>query len=417
MKKKWKWLLLVFALAGLGGLFTLALRPSPVKVETALVTRAPLRVTIDAEGKTRVHDRFVLAAPVSGRMARITLQRGDAVESGDLITRIEPLPLPPLDPRQLAQAKAQVAAAQSLEREAAAHVTRVRATCDQARRERERAERLVESGDIARQEFERIRNSEATCQRELEATQFKAKAAAADSEATCQRELEATQFKAKAAAADVEAAQAALIVVQKHESSGPAAPLLVRAPLSGRVLRLLEESERAITAGTPLIELSNPTQLEAVIDVLSTDAVKIKPGARVLIENWGSERTLNARVRLVEPVAFTKVSALGVEEQRVNIIADFNEDPAPLGDGYRIEARIVLWDSENVLQVPTSALFRTDQGWSVFTVENEVLRLRPLETGQRNPFGVEVLQGISQGAVVVLHPTNQLADGLRVTTR
>ncbi len=395
MKKQWKWLLLLLLFAGMGGLLTLALRPAPTKVETAAVKRAPLRVTIDAEGKTRVHDRFVIAAPVTGRMSRLTLHRGDTVTPNAIITRIEPLPLAPLDPRQLAQAKAQVAAAQSVEREAATLVTRVRATCEQARRERERAERLVESGDVARQEFERIRNNETTCL----------------------REVEAAQFKANAAAAEVEAAKAALIAAEKQESHGPSAPVTVRAPLGGRVLRLLEESERVVPAGTPLIELSNPAHLEAVIDVLSTDAVKIKAGAPVLIENWGNARTLHARVRMIEPAAFTKVSALGVEEQRVNVIADFTEDPAPLGDGYRLEARIVLWESEQVLQLPTSALFRTEQGWSVFAVENGLLRLRAIETGQRNPFGVEVLNGIGEGAAVVLHPTNQLSDGLRVVAR
>lgn len=395
MKKRWKWLLWLLLLAGAGGLLALALRPVPTKVETASVKRAPLRVTIDAEGKTRVHDRFVIAAPVTGRMSRLTLHRGDTVEPNGIITRIEPLPLGPLDLRQLAQAKAQVTAAQAVEREAATLVTRVRATCDQARRERERAETLVESGDLARQEFERIRNAETTCL----------------------RDVEAAQFKANAAASEVEVAKAALLAAEKHETTGPSAPVIVRAPLGGRVLRLLEESERVVPAGTPLIELSNPAHLETVIDVLSTDAVKIKPGAAVLIENWGHERTLQARVRLVEPAAFTKVSALGVEEQRVNVIADFTENPAPLGDGYRVEARIVLWESEDVLQLPTSALFRTDQGWSVFTVENGALRLRAIATGHRNPFGVEVLSGVGEGAVVVVHPTNQLSNELRVTTR
>jgi HlyD family secretion protein len=395
MKKQWKWLWLLLLLAGAVGLLTLALRPAPTKVETAQAKRAPLRVTIDAEGKTRVHDRFVIAAPVTGRIARLTLHRGDTVERNTIITRIEPLPLAPLDPRQLAQAQAQVTAAQAIEREAQMLVARTRTTCEQARRERERAERLVESGDLARQEFERIRNAETTCL----------------------REVEATQFKAHAAAAEIEAAKAVLIAAEKQDQSGPGAPVLVRALLGGRVLRLLEESERVVAAGTPLIELSNPAQLEAVIDVLSTDAVKIKPGASVLIENWGDARTLRARVRMVEPAAFTKVSALGVEEQRVNVIADFMEDPAPLGDGYRIEARIVLWESDNVLQIPTSALFRTEQGWSAFGVENGLLHLWALETGHRNPFGVEVLKGIRDGATVVLHPTNQLAAGLRVVTR
>ena len=190
----------------------------------------------------------------------------------------------------------------------------------------------------------------------------------------------------------------------------------MRAPVAGRVLRVLEESERVVPAGTPLVELSNPT-LEIVIDVLSSDAVKIKPGAQVFIEGWGGEHALPARVRLIEPSGFTKVSALGIEEQRVNIIADFVDTEVPLGDGYRVEARIVMWEAADVLKVPLSALFRRGNDWHVFVIEQGCARERPVEIGQRTAYEAELLKGLMEGAAVIVHPSNQVADGVKVVTR
>jgi HlyD family secretion protein len=176
----------------------------------------------------------------------------------------------------------------------------------------------------------------------------------------------------------------------------------------------MEESERVVTAGTPLIELSNTSKLELVVDVLSTDAVEVKPGARVLVDDWGGGTTLEARVRLVEPSAFTKVSALGIEEQRVNVVADFVDSAGPLGDGYRVEAHIVTWEDDDVLKIPTSALFRQGQGWRVFLVEDGEASLREVETGQRTSSEVEVTRGLEEGAEVIIHPSNQISDGARV---
>lgn len=393
--KKWLKILLLIALLAASALAVMvAMRPSPMRVETANIACGALRVTIDAEGKTRVRDRFAVASPVTGRLARIALHRGDQVERNALLARIDPLPLAPLDPRQAAEARARVAAAEHLRHEAEAVVARARADCEQARREFERAEKLVETGDIARQEFERLRTAEQTCR----------------------QQLEAATFKARAVAAEVEVAKAALLAIEQAGQSGQAATVFVHAPVGGRVLRVLEESERVVTAGTPLLELSGQT-LEIVIDVLSVDAVKVQPGAPVWIEGWGGEQPLQARVRLIEPSAFTKVSALGVEEQRVNVIADFTDAVTPLGDGYRIEAQITLWDGQQVLQVPTSALFRKGRGWSVFVVENGLARERKVEIGHRNPAAAEIRSGLAEGATVILHPTNELADGLRVKGR
>ncbi len=394
MKKWLKILLLIAALGAMAFAVMVAMRPSPMMVETATIACGPLRVTIDAEGKTRVRDRFAVASPVTGRLARIELHRGDQVERNALLARIDPLPMAPLDPRQAAEARARVAAAEHLRHEAEAVVAHARADCEQTQRELERAEKLVETGDIARQEFERLRTAEQTCR----------------------QQLEAATFKARAVAAEVEVAKAALLAIEQAGQSGQAATVYVRAPVGGRVLRVVEESERVVTAGTPLLELSGQT-LEIVIDLLSADAVKVQPGAPVWIEGWGGEQPLPARVRLIEPSAFTKVSALGVEEQRVNVIADFTDPVTPLGDGYRIEAQIILWDGQQVLQVSTSAMFRKGQGWNVFVVENGLARERKIEIGHRNPAAAEIRSGLAEGAAVILHPTNELADGLRVKGR
>lgn len=393
--KKWMRIgILLAMLAAIAVAVALALRSSPIGVEAAQIACGPMRVTVDAEGKTRVRDRFVVAAAVTGRLARIELRRGDLVSRGAVLARLDPLPLAPLDPRQTAEARARVAAAEQLRHEADALVARARTDCDQARRDYERAERLAESGDISRQEFERLRASEQTCR----------------------QQLEAAGFKARAAAADVDVAKAALLAIEQAGQSGQAATVLVRAPVGGRVLRVLEESERVVAAGTPLLELSNRT-MEIVIDVLSVDAVKIQPGALVTIESWGGDQSLQARVRLIEPSAFTKISALGIEEQRVNVIADFIESETTLGDGYRIEAQIVLWEAQDVLQVPTSAIFRKGQGWSVFVIENGLAKERPVEVGHRSPTTAEIRAGVAEGGIVILHPTNQLASGMRVKPR
>jgi HlyD family secretion protein len=383
-------LIAALGVAGVAG--AIALRPSPVRVEVARVRCGPMRVTIDAEGKTRARDRFVVAAPVSGRLARIDLHRGDAVRRDEVIARIEPLPMAPLDPRQLAEARARVATAEQLKHEADAVVEQARADCEQAGRELARAEKLIETGDVSRQDFERARNAALTCQ----------------------QQIEAARYRFRAAASDVEVAKAALIAVERAGQSGASAAVFVRAPVSGRVLRVAEESERVVTAGAPLVELSNPS-LEVVIEVLSVDAVKVRPGNPVLIEGWGGEQALKARVRLVEPSAFTKISALGVEEQRVNVIADFIEPDTPLGDGYRVESRIAIWETNEALKAPLNALFRSGQKWNAFVVENGVAKRREVETGHRSDFEVVILNGLREGESVIAHPSNLVADGVRVS--
>ncbi len=391
MQVQRKRIILLLVVIGVGVIVGIALRPSPIRVEVARARNGPLQVTIDEEGETRAHDRFVVATPVAGRLTRIQLDDGDRVALNDVVAVIDPLPL---GPRERSEVTARLEAAGALKREADARVEHARADYEQARRESERAERLAKDGLISPQFFEQVKNAEITGA----------------------NELEAAKFKADAAASEVKIARAALMALE--EQRGDSERLLrVRSPVRGRVLRVIEKSQRVVVAGTPLLVLGDPSKLEAVIDVLSTDAVKVRPGAPVLLEGWGGSQPLRARVRVVEPSAFTKVSALGIEEQRVNIVADLVDPPGPLGDGYRVEGRIIVWAGERVLKVPSSALFRQGEGWSVFVLEGGRAREREVEVGHRNEFEAEILKGIQAGDEVLLHPTNQIKDGVRVQAR
>lgn len=372
-------------------LMVFLLLPSPINVETAGITGGPLRVTVDEEGETRAHDRFVVAAPIAGRLTRVELHDGDPVSLNQMVAVINPLPI---DQREHAEITARVKSAEALKQSADEAVEHARADNEQAKRDLRRAEDLVEGGVISRQSLEQARNAETISK----------------------NELESARFKAQAAASDVNVAKAGLIAVES-DKSGSGRLVTLRSPVRGRVLRVIEKSERVVISGTPILVLGDPRKLEVVVDLLSTDAVKVKPGAAMLLENWGGEAAIRARVRTVEPSAFTKISALGIEEQRANVVADFVDPPGPLGDGYRVEARIIIWEAESVLKVPSSALFRHGDGWSVFVVENGKAVRREVEIGHRSQFEAEVLKGIEEGAQVVLHPTNQISEGSRVEAR
>ena len=372
-------------------------RPDPVPVDVAPVVRSELRVTVDEEGETRVRDRFTITAPTAGRLLRSELDAGDAVEPGTLLASIEPLPL---DPRTQAGALARLDAAEATRRAARAQVALTNAALEQARRSAARAEQLRQAGTLSAEAHELAL---------LEQTRR-------------DQEFTAARFAADAADHDAEAARAALLAAQdvspdparRGGRPAPTSRIEVRSPTAGRVLRRLEESERIIAAGTPLLEIGDPASLELVIDVLSTDAVRIQPGARMLVEDWGGDGALEARVRRVEPSGFTKVSALGVEEQRVNVIADLAEPNPALGDGYRFEARIVVWEGPDVLQVPASALFRHAGAWSVFVVDGSRARRRDVSVGQRGGFAAEIQKGLAPGETIVLYPSDRLADGVRI---
>jgi HlyD family secretion protein len=369
------------------GLLALALRPAPIEVDVATVGRGPLQVTVDEDGETRAHDRFVVSAAVAGRVARIELHEGDRVERDQVLTEIWSLPL---SAREREEQLSRISAAEAVERQAAERVRHAQADFEQARRERVRIEELARSGFASQQQRE---------QATVLAT-------------TSANELEAARFQARAAEAEAAAARAALLAIDASPRAG--ASVKVRAPVAGKVLRIPERSERVVAAGTPLLTIGDPTELEIVIDLLSNEAVKVTPGMPVLLTGWGGEQPLRARVRLVEPYGFTKVSALGVEEQRVNVIADFVDPPGPLGDGYRVDAKIVLWQGDDVLLVPSSALFRRGDGWSAFVVEGGRARRREVEPGQRGALEVEVLAGLSPGEVVIRQPPNDVDEGVRV---
>lgn len=389
MKRILNILVLLIVVGVVVALLTMWLRPDPVRVDVVKASRGPMRVTVDGEGKTRVRDRYVVAAPVAGRLRRILFRRGAKVFQRQLIAEIEPLPLAPLDPRQRAEAIGRVRAAEDAKAEVDRMVDRYKASYEQTTRDLKRTQVLAGDGVVSRQEVEEAETAVATAL----------------------REYEAAKSRAEGAVHDVEVARAALLAVNR---SPAAATVKVQAPTSGRVLRVLEESERVVNAGAPLLELSNPSSLEVVIELLSTDAVKVSQGAVVFIENWGGPKVLEGRIRLIEPSAFTKISALGIEEQCVNVVADLADLEGALGDGYRVEGRVVIWETTDALRVPVSALFRRGEVWSLFLVQNGMAQLRDVEIGHFTSSEAEVKSGLEEGAEVVGHPPKDITNGTRV---
>ncbi len=342
----------------------LGLMPRAQRVDIADVKRAPLVVTVEEEGKTRVMERYLVSAPVSGYVRRSTLKAGDAVKAGQVIAVIEPARAVALDPRTRAQAQAQVSAAQAALAVSEQNARAASAAAELAQQERLRAESLQQSSFISEQALDSARSVET-------------RARAAE---------QAALHSVKVARFELEMARAAVASTTRLQDGGSLEALQVRAPVAAQVLELLQESEGAVAAGQPLLEIGNPASLEVEVEVLSTHAVKIAPGSKVILDRWGGEQTVEGTVRRVEPSGFTKISALGVEEQRVRVIVDFvspREDWQSLGDGYRVEARFVLWEGDDILQVPTSALFRQGEGWAFFAVEGGRARVTPVETGQR----------------------------------
>jgi len=394
-----KWLkrgLGILFVLGVLGMLVLAWLPKPVPVDLATVETDTLSVTVDEDGRTRVKDRYVVSAPLGGNLARMEPRPGDHVDEGDILARIVPIAPPLMDARTRAQSEAQVAAARAAQRQARAAIDRARVASEFATREAERQRGLAGQGGASTQAAERA-EVEARARRE---------------------ELTSTQFAARVADHQHEMARAALGAIGSQDGEGE--QMEVRAPVAGRVLRVIQESEGVIQPGTPLLEVGDPAALEIVVDVLTSDAVDIQPGARVLIERWGGDAALNAHVRVVEPSAFTRLSALGVQEQRVNVIIDLDEPPElweALGDGYRVEARIIVWEAEDVAKVPASAVFRHGEGWAVYAVEGQIAHLREVEVGRRNGLEVQVLDGLDADATVVVHPSERVVDGVEVVQR
>lgn len=403
MKKSRRIRLLVWG--GLGAIAILALiralQPQPLAVDAEAVSRRSLRVTLDQEGRTRVRDKFIISAPVAGRLQRIKLEPGDPVAAGNILVEMLPDDPPPLDARNRAEAKAQVESARANLERAEAEREKSLAEEQLARTDLERARALFEKGVVARAV--------------LDAAETRAR--------TYAMAVEAAVAASASAAHELERAQALLIEPDapgRRAAANPGPAIMLRSPADGVVLRRLRESEAAVPAGEPLVEIGNPSNLEVIADYLSTDAVKISPGMQVLIDQWGGAAVLSGRVRRVEPSGFMKISALGVEEQRVWVVIDFDSPPEAwktLGDGYRVEVRVIEWEGTDVLTVPVGALFRQDDAWAVYVIENGVARLQKIEIGRRNGMAAQVLTGLSAGERVIVHPPDSLREGLRVTGR
>jgi len=366
------------------------MRPAVIVMDLVTLDHGALSVTIDEDGITRLRHHAEVAAPITGRLEESTLTEGDSVARGQVVARIAPVPL---DAREVMQAEANLAAARSAVAEADARVSQAVVAHEEAVRARDRAQRLSAAGALSDREREEAEATERITARDVEAARA-VKAAAGERE---------------------QAARTALL--GSATSGTPASALVtVRSPMAGRVLRLMEEHERVVPAGTPLLDVGAPGDIEVVIDVLSSDATRIAPGTPVVVRIPHGD-TLQARVDRVDPAAFTKVSPLGVEEQRVNVIARLDGTPTGVGDRFRVEASIVLWRGESVLAVPATSLVPLDEGWAVYVVADGRAHLRAVTVGHQGARTVEVTQGLAAGEVVIRHPDERISDGTRVEGR
>ena len=372
--------------------------PQPVPVETAAVVRGPLQVTVEEEGKTRVVDHFVISAPVAGFLRRIELDVGDSVKRGQELLTLDPLRSTVLDPRARAEAQARVRTTQAALKGSQENVVAAAADARYWESQLARVRELHEAGAISDEE--------------LNQTEADARRTSAN--------LRSAEFSVEVARSELQAARTTLRHSAAQQSGQPAETVAVHAPISGSVLKVLRESEGVVSRGEPLLEIGNPRLLEVEVELLSADAVRAGPGTRVILERWGGEGPLEARVRVVEPFGFTKISALGVEEQRVLVIADIVSPPEEwekLGDGYRVETKFILWEEDEVLQVPSSALFRRGDQWAVFVVDGEFARLRNVQLGRRSGLTAQILSGVEAGELVITHPDDSVEAGVRVSRR
>lgn len=370
------------------GCLVVAFRPTVVPVETASVTRGPLQEVIEEEGKTRMHDHYVVAATVSGKLRRIQLHAGDPVHVGDVLAWLDPSPI---NPRDTAVLQARLDGALASQKEADALVGRATAENAKAATDLSRAQALFEQAVASKETLDH----------------------ATTAAASAGKQLEAATSRAQSAAYQVQEARSALIPQSGNQS---AVPVAVRSPIDGRVLRLLEQSERVLSPGAPIIEIGYTPKLEVVADFLTRDAVRVSPGMDALITDWGGPTALRARVRMVEPGGFTKISALGVEEQRANIVIDLLDSSDKLADGYRVEIQIITWQGREVLKVPVSAIFRAGENWAVFKVQNGVAHQSQIQIGHRGELEIEVQAGLNPRDIVITHPSADVREATRVRT-
>jgi len=374
-----------------------SMTPKPVEVDLGAVTRGRMMVTVDEDGQTRIKEKYEVSAPLAGRLRRIALDPGDPVKAGQTVLAIiEPNSADLLDARTKASAEARVMAATAAQEQARTNLATSEAEAEYETAELKRMEQLFKSGTATPKEMDaaRLRYRQTT------------------------EKLRSSQLAQKIAQFELDQAKAALIHAQPGDRSET--QFEIKSPIDGQVLRVEQESSVVVAPGTKLLEIGNPRDLEIEVDVLSTDAVKILPGNRVILEHWGGEKPLEGSVRYVEPSAFTKISALGVEEQRVWMIADLTapeDQRKSLGDGFRVEARIVVWEKDDVLRAPMGALFRQDDDWAAFEDDQGVARLRVLKIGKMNGLEAEVLEGLSGDAKLLLHPSDKIREGTKVKSR
>jgi HlyD family secretion protein len=400
MKRK-TWFVLIAVVIALALSLAWAFAPRPVEVELAPVTLGRFEATIDEDGKTRVADRYIVSAPLAGRVARIALREGDALQVGSDVATMTPVLSPLLDERSTREASARVEGAQAQLARAAVRIERARVGVEQARIELRRSEQLAKDGFIA--------------PTKLDSDRLALQAASKEQDTAVQERHIAEH--------DLEQARAALMAMRQPASTASKG-FAVRSPVAGQVLRVVQKSEGTVALGTPLLEVGNTDQLEIVAELLTTDALRAAPGTLVRIERWGGPGVLEGRVRRVEPAAFTKVSALGVEEQRVNAIIDLTsprEQWKALGDGYRVGVRIVVLAQDQALQVPASAVFplpeSDDHQMAVFVIDNGRARLTPVTLAARNGSAAWVTRGLVVGAKVVVYPPAAVRDGVRLRER
>lgn len=394
-----RWLVWTALIAMIGGGAFLALQPQAIDVDWEEIDRGLLEVTIEEDGLTRVKDRYVVSSNVGGLLRRIELKPGDRIRQGEtLLATIQPSDPSMLDARQVSQAKATVAAASAAVERAKARRDQAKVAADLAETQFGRANELWSSKTISREEYD----------------------AAVANHRSQQEALRVANFEQEIAQFEYQQAEAALQHFTASVDDDNTNLFEIRAPIDGLVLRTFQESATVVTPGLRLLEVGNPRDLELVIDVLSSDAVKVKPGDRVELWQWGGEQALQGVVRVVEPAAETKISTLGVEEQRVNVIADFNETPdvmSRLGDAYWGEARIVIWRDEDALKIPTSALFREQGEWFAFKIEDDKATKVRLVIGRRNATEAELLSGLQMGDSVVIYPSDMVTDGTRINRK
>lgn len=389
----------IVALAAMA-LLAYALWPRPIMVEVVAVTRGLLQVTVDEDGKTRVKDRYVVSAPLTGQLSRIELEVGDCVQVGNTVLAvIQPADPALLDARLQAEAESRVKAAEAAQQQAAARLEAAQESQQLAAHEYKRAQNLVVTRAISQAEYD-------NAEHQMHIAEVM---------------LRAAQFASQVAKFEADLAKAAFVRTRVDgDPSNGTNRLEIRSPVDGRVLRIVQESAAVVNPGLPLIEVGNTRELEIEIDVLSADAAQIKPGARLYLQHWGGESPLQARVRRVEPSGFTKVSALGVEEQRVNVIADFDEPLErlqSLGDAFRVEARIVVWEKQDALKVPAGALFRRDSDWAVYVCVNRRAELRQVRIGRNNGQEAEVVEGLHEGERVIAYPSDKVRPGVAVRAK